>query len=157
MDDTIAIAVGLVLAYLLGAAPFAYLITRALRGIDIRRVGSRNPGALNVYRSVGKGPGLAVFALDVAKGLLAIYAVRWLGAPESAMYLAAVLVTLGHNWSAFLRFSGGKGVATVFGISLAVFPWITLAVLPFTLAALVLTRYVVLSFAAGFILLNVLT
>ena len=136
----------LLLVYLLGAVPFAYLITRALNGADIRRLGSRNVGALNVYNSVGKGP-----------GLLAIYIVRWLGAPEVVMYLAAVSVAVGHNWSAFLRFGGGKGVATVFGVPLAVLPWITLGVLVFTVAAVYLTGYVVPSVTAGFMLLNILT
>ncbi|MEE9248950.1 MAG: glycerol-3-phosphate acyltransferase [Dehalococcoidia bacterium] len=145
------------LAYLLGAVPFAYLITRALIGADIRRLGSRNVGALNVYNSVGKGPGLLVFALDASKGLLTIYIVRWLGAPEVVMYLAAVFVAVGHNWSAFLGFGGGKGAATVFGVSLAVLPWITLSVLFFTVAAVSLTGYVVPSVIAGFILLNILT
>ncbi|MCH9036566.1 MAG: glycerol-3-phosphate acyltransferase [Chloroflexi bacterium] len=146
----------LLLAYLLGAVPFAYLITRALNGADIRRLGSRNVGALNVYNSVGKGPGFLVFALDASKGLLAIYIVRWLGAPEVVMYLAAVAVAVGHNWSAFLGFGGGKGAATVFGVSLAVLPWITLGVLFFTVAAVYLTGYVVPSVTAGFMLLRAL-
>ena len=132
-------------------------MAKLVKDIDIRRVGSGNPGALNVYRSVGKGPGLAVFALDAAKGLLAIYIVQWLDAPEAAIYLVAILAVVGHNWPAFLGFSGGKGVATVFGISLAVLPWLTLIVLGFTLAAVALTRHPVLSFGAGFLLLNFLT
>lgn len=146
-----------IIAYLLGSIPVAYLIPKHLAGIDIRAAGSRNPGALNVWRSVGKAPGLAVFLLDVAKGLLAIYFVQWLDAPDAAMYLAAILVAVGHNWSPFMKFGGGKGVATVFGVSLAVLPWLTLIVLGFTLTAVVATRYIVPSFAAGFILLNVLT
>ncbi|MFQ5934209.1 MAG: glycerol-3-phosphate acyltransferase [Dehalococcoidia bacterium] len=157
MPDTFALTVSSVLAYLLGALPFAYLVPRLLKGVDIRRVGSGNPGALNVYRSLGSAPGLAVFALDAAKGLLAIYLTRWLDAPEASMYLAALLVAVGHNWSVFLRFSGGKGAATVFGVSLAVLPWMTLGVLAFTGATLAVTRRAVISFGTGFMLLNALT
>ena len=157
MGDVLAIILSSTLAYLLGAIPFAYLVPKAFKDIDIRRVGSGNAGALNVYRATGMESGLLVFALDASKGLLVIYTVQWLGAPELAMYLAAVLVTVGHNWSPFLGFAGGKGVATVFGVSLAVLPWLTLVVLLFTVAALVLTRFITFSITAGFILLNVLT
>ena len=107
MSDPLAIAITSTLAYLLGSIPVAYLIPKHLAGIDIRAIGSRNPGALNVWRSVGKAPGLAVFLLDAAKGLLAIYIVQWLVAPDAAMYLAAAVVAVGHIWSPFMKFGGG--------------------------------------------------
>ena len=157
MYPAFAFTASLALAYLIGAVPFAYLVTKRFKAVDIRLVGSRNAGALNVFRSIGKGYGLVVFLLDAAKGLLAIYITRWIDAPEITAYLAAIFVALGHNWSIFMRLSGGKGVAVVFGVSLAVLPWLTLIVLAPTLAAFAISRQAVLSFAGGFILLNILT
>ncbi|MCL1888574.1 MAG: glycerol-3-phosphate 1-O-acyltransferase PlsY [Kiritimatiellaeota bacterium] len=111
-------------AYLLGAVPFGFLIAKA-RGVDIRAVGSKNIGATNVFRSVGKGAGAATFALDMGKGffatlLLPALASRALGfeanQPELPRVVAGACVVAGHNWTCFLGFKGGKGVATSLGL-----------------------------------------
>ena len=114
MTETIAT---LILAALLGSLPTAYLLGRYVKGIDIRSVGSKNPGAVNAARSLGKGLGLLVLIVDAGKGALAVFIGQRLGAAEIALYLSAVLATLGHNFSPFLGFRGGKGGATVLGIS----------------------------------------
>ncbi len=113
MDSFLTVAIALAL----GSLPTAYLLGRWLGGVDIRGQGSRNPGALNAYRQLGKAAGAAVLIVDAGKGALAIYIGRTLGAPDAALYGAAVVATAGHNFSPFLRFRGGKGAATALGIS----------------------------------------
>jgi len=114
--------------YLLGAVPFAYLFAR-LKGVDIRTVGSGNVGATNVFRSVSKGLGIATFAADVLKGFVPAFffpmlAERWacLEAGPGLALLCGCAAIVGHNWPVFLRFKGGKGVATSAGMLLGVAP-----------------------------------
>lgn len=125
------------LAYLMGAIPFSYLIAY-VRGVDVRRVGSGNVGATNVARSAGRSFGALALLLDVIKGIAAV-ALGWaLGTP---LWLGGLAV-IGHNWSVFLNFQGGKGVATTLGL-LAALAWpvalITVGVWGGIVAA---TRYV---------------
>ena len=109
--------------YLLGTFPSADLVTRvATRGqVDIRAVGSGNPGTYNAIKSIGTKWGIVVLVLDVAKGLAAGVLGREL-AGDAGAYLAATLAIAGHIWPVWTRFRGGKGVATSAGSSLAVFP-----------------------------------
>ena len=120
-----AIATGLA-AYLLGAIPFGLLIAR-WRGVDIRAVGSRNIGATNVFRSVGKGWGIATFILDMGKGWCGAVAIPALAArlldappqaPDAWRLLGGICAVVGHTWPVYLRFKGGKGVATSAGVLL---------------------------------------
>ena len=145
------------LAYLMGAFPTAYLVGRRLRGIDIRHQGSRNPGALNAYRQLGKVAGLLVLMVDTGKGALAIFIGQRLGAPDPALYLAAVAATLGHNFSPFLRFRGGKGAALVLGVSALMLVQITVVSVAFGALLMVITRHMVWSMTGVFLLLNALT
>ena len=144
-------------AFLLGSLPFAYWLAKAVGGIDIRRAGSGNAGALNVYRQVGAMAGLMVVLLDAGKGAAVVLVPRWLEAPEMVTYLAALSAVVGHNWSIFLGLRGGKGAAVVAGISLAMLPLLTAMVMLFLALALTVTRNLVVSIALAFILLNVLT
>jgi glycerol-3-phosphate acyltransferase PlsY len=116
----------LVGAYLVGAVPVGFLVARAL-GVDVRRHGSGNIGATNVLRSVGRGPAVATLLADVAKG----YVAAWIGSlagPDPVWAgLGAVLAVVGNCWPVFLRFRGGKGVATGLGACLRVMP---LAIIP---------------------------
>jgi len=107
----------LIISYLLGSIPFGFLTGYLVKGIDIRKFGSGNIGATNVVRVVGKPWGILVFLLDFLKGLAApCFAVYALGNQANlAIILAAVLVVCGHNWTIFLNFKGGKGVATSLG------------------------------------------
>ena len=141
---------------LLGSLPSAYIITRALRGVDIRTVGSGNMGAVNVFHEVGYGPSTAVLVADTAKGAMAIVLAMWLGEAPWACFYAALGVVAGHNWPVFLGFRGGKGVATALGVSLAVLPWLTLLALVPTALAIVITRNVVIGVAAGIAVLNIM-
>lgn len=113
----------LIVSYLVGAIPFALLISR-LKGIDIRTVGSGNVGATNVFRSVGKSWGVMTFAADVLKGFLPAYLIPLYAPlailPENAGLLYGCAAIAGHNWPLYLRFKGGKGVATSAGVLLGV-------------------------------------
>lgn len=105
------------LAYLLGSIPFGYLIVRWRRGIDIRTQGSGNIGATNVMRTSGRWGGILTLMLDAAKGYLAVYAAWHLAyGSEKYMALAGVAVVVGHAFPVFLKFKGGKGVATAAGV-----------------------------------------
>ena len=106
------------LAYLEGSLSTAYLLTRALKGADIRELGSRNAGTVNVFREVGPWAGLSVLAVDALKGAAVIFAVAALHLGDYAMFADAMALVIGHNFPAFLGFRGGKGVAPIFGLSL---------------------------------------
>jgi acyl phosphate:glycerol-3-phosphate acyltransferase len=108
-------------AYLCGSIPTGVLLTRRL-GIDIRNTGSGNVGATNVARSAGKTVGLLTLLGDALKGLIPVVVVRMLGLGEVAVACTAVAALLGHIFSPFLQFSGGKGVATGLGIFLGMAP-----------------------------------
>lgn len=104
------------IGYLLGSIPFAVLLTRLLEGADIRRLGTGNPGAANVFREVGQIAGLLVGFLDIAKGIIAVaLALYLLGLGPWGGALAGMAAVVGHQFSAFLRLHGGAGLATAVG------------------------------------------
>jgi len=143
-------------AYLLGSIPFSYLVARR-QGVDVRAVGSGNVGATNVMRNVGRGAGLLAFVLDFAKGVAATaMALRVFGGATMPS-IAAVLAVLGHMHPVWLRFQGGKGVATGAGALLPLAPLPTLAALVVFGLTLAVTRYVSLGSIAGAVALALLT
>ena len=135
---TFILFLGLLVAYLIGSIPTAYLFGRVLKGIDIRGYGSGNVGATNTFRVIGRVPGLIVLAIDIAKGFLCagyVASFFMLASPVARPELYRVLVGLativGHNWTIFLRFKGGKGVATSAGVVIGLIPgifWLGFAV-----------------------------
>ena len=145
------------LSYLLGSIPTAYLLGRLVRDADIRRLGTENVGALNAYRELGRRIGAIVLVVDTAKGACAIVIGRLLGAPDVTLYAASLLATLGHNFSPFAGFRGGKGGATVLGISAVMLWHLTAASAGAGLIVLALTRHAVWSLTAVFVALNALT
>lgn len=114
---------GALLAYLIGAIPVGLLVARAAGGVDIRGQGSGNIGATNVLRTLGPAAGILTLLGDVVKGYAAVAAAGWLGARPGWQAAGAVLAVMGNCWSPFLRFRGGKGVATGLGAFLALAPW----------------------------------
>jgi glycerol-3-phosphate acyltransferase PlsY len=122
---TAAIFIGCaVVCYFLGSIPTGFLWAKA-RGIDIRKVGSGNIGATNVMRALGKGPGLAVLLIDTLKGFVPVYVAPRLFPDVDRTTLqitCCIFVIAGHNWTCWLRFKGGKGVATSSGALLAFLP-----------------------------------
>lgn len=142
-------------AYLLGSIPFSFLVVKGFAGADIRQHGSRNVGATNVARNFGKLPGIIALLLDGAKGYAAVAVAKWIvGRPEwgapvqsSAFWvtLAAVVAVLAHMFPVWLRFHGGKGVATATGAFLAIDAKALIAALLVFAIVLLATRIVSLA------------
>jgi len=107
----------IIFSYLLGSIPTAYIAGRMVQGIDIRQHGSGNVGATNTFRVLGKGYGIIVLLIDILKGLLAVVMVGDIF--QVPIYMRIVLglfAVIGHNWTLFLQFKGGKGIATTLGV-----------------------------------------
>jgi len=144
------------LAFLFGSIPTGYLLVRLFRKQDIRSMGSGNIGATNVLRAGGKGLGAATFLLDVLKGSSAVWLGAWLAGIllpampyRDAQALAALAAVLGHMFTPWLAFKGGKGVATGFGVFLVAAPWAALAAITVFALILAVTRYVSLASIIG--------
>jgi acyl phosphate:glycerol-3-phosphate acyltransferase len=135
-------------AYILGATPFGLIVGKT-RGIDIREHGSGNIGATNVLRVLGKPIGIGVLVLDVMKGLLPVLLAKWVS-DSSAIHIAtAVAAILGHNYTFWLRFKGGKGIATTAGAILPIMPYALIAAVLSWLIVLKVSRYVSLASIAA--------
>ncbi|MDD3704056.1 MAG: glycerol-3-phosphate 1-O-acyltransferase PlsY [Victivallaceae bacterium] len=135
-------------SYLIGSIPWGFLIGR-LYGVDIRKVGSGNIGATNVTRSLGKLPGRICFFLDLLKGFLPVLAVsmmlrrQYFDDPDQfAQIIAAASAVLGHMFSVFMKFRGGKGISTIFGVLLGFSPWSFLAAGIVWVLVFLISRYV---------------
>jgi len=147
------------LAYLLGSIPTGFLVAHA-KGVDIRAVGSGNIGATNVLRILGKPAGIFVLFVDALKGWVAVVLVtrlvlRAFGLGSDAMTLevcqiiAALCAILGHNYTCWLQFKGGKGIATSAGVLLALVPWALVIILTIFIIVFAVTRYVSLGSLAA--------
>jgi glycerol-3-phosphate acyltransferase PlsY len=137
-------AAGLVMvlaAFLLGAIPWGYIAGRIGGGIDLRQIGSGGTGATNVLRTLGKPASAAVLLLDIAKGVLPVLVAQYLGLPPWWVAATAVAAVAGHCWSPFIGFSGGKGMATGAGATIALMPQALAILLIFAIVVWV-TRYV---------------
>ncbi len=111
-----------IIAYLLGSFPTAYLIVKAKKGIDIRQVGSGNPGTSNVITQMGFWWGIMVGALDIVKGLIVVLGAMLLNISLAGILLVASAAVAGHCWSVFMRFSGGQGLGTAIGVLIPLLP-----------------------------------
>ncbi len=112
----------IIIGYLLGSIPTAYIVSRVRKGIDIRNIGSRNMGGANVMREIGAPEGVLVGLFDVAKGAGAILIAQALDIPELWVFGAGFAALVGHNFPVFARFRGGRGAATIIGIFLVLAP-----------------------------------
>ena len=135
--------------YLIGSIPTGFLMTKIFVGADIRGAGSKNVGATNVYRVAGKLPGFLTLVIDIAKGIIAVTLVAdffytYLPEIDFIFYktLLGLIVILGHIYSVFLKFKGGKGVATTIGVTAAIAPLVLLASLAVWLIVFIPTNYV---------------
>lgn len=145
-------------SYLLGAIPTSYLVARLVRGLDLRRVGSGNLGATNLYRQVGLAWAGPAGAFDVLKGTIPVVLfARWAGVEGRLAILLGVAAVIGHVFSVFVRFRGGKGVATGAGVILGVAPWAFLAALVTWILVVRLSGYVSLGSIAGALVYPVAT
>ena len=159
MTEAIAIVVG----YLLGSSPSAYLATRLAAGKDIRQMGGGNVGGLNVFREVGFWPAAAVGIVDLGKGAAAVAVAYWLlEVTTPFVLLAGLAAVIGHNWMVWLKFSGGKGMGAAFGALAVLFPVYGypqgLAILlGIILIPFIFTRNVALSMGIGLVALPFIT
>jgi len=136
--------------YLLGSIPTGYWLGRSWKGIDIRQHGSGNLGATNVYRVLGPGPALFTFTMDCLKGLIPVIAAKHFFPNDTLMMtLAGVIAILGHTMSVFVRFRGGKGMATSTGVFAALMPLPASVAIAVFIAVTVSTRYVSLGSILG--------
>jgi glycerol-3-phosphate acyltransferase PlsY len=140
---------GLVAAYLIGAIPVGVLVARLAGGVDIRRHGSGNIGATNVLRTLGPAAGVLTLLGDVAKGYAAVWVAGTLGGTPAWVGPGAVAAVAGNCWPVFLRFRGGKGVATGLGAFLAAAPWAVAPAAVVWAALAALTRLVSLASIAA--------
>ena len=158
MNEAWAIIIG----YLLGSIPSAYIATRLAAGKDIRQLGGGNVGGLNVYREVGPWPAIAAGIVDVGKGVGAVAIAKWgLNVPDAYVLLAGLASVIGHNWMVWLKFSGGKGMGATIGALLVLFPlygyplqlgiFAAVVIVPF-----VITRNIALSMFTGLVSLPVI-
>ena len=135
----------ILLAFLLGSIPTGYLVARA-KGIDIRQHGSGNIGATNVFRTLGKPLGVFVFVIDALKGFAAVWITLHFGGSSAwPGILAAVAVIAGHNYTPWLGFKGGKGIATSAGVLIALMPWAVLIIAAVWFIVFPISRYVSLA------------
>lgn len=151
----------IVLAYLIGCVSSAYIISKALFGIDIRTKGSKNAGTTNALRIFGFKAGLLTFLGDYFKGTIAVLGAMFIAYKghldvDIAKYIVALAVVAGHNWPIFLKFKGGKGVATTYGAMLGIAPLPTLASMLFFVVLVLVTKYVSVGSICGVCLFPVL-
>jgi glycerol-3-phosphate acyltransferase PlsY len=124
------IILSIIFAYFLGSIPFGFILTKLFKNVDLRQYGSKNIGATNVFRVAGPGLAIVVFVCDFFKGFLAVQIGRWLVQTQPiqttefqvVLSLVGIVAILGHMFPAFLRFRGGKGVATGAGVLLNILP-----------------------------------
>ena len=145
----------LVIGYLLGSIPSAYLAGRWTKKADIRQMGGGNMGALNATRELGGLIGGAVLLVDIAKGAAPILIAKAVGVSYLWVYAAGLASIVGHCWPLFLKFRGGKGAATAIGVCVALAPLPLLCVLPIALMVIWFTSNVTLGMAAGFLFLPI--
>jgi glycerol-3-phosphate acyltransferase PlsY len=147
-------ALAVLIGYAIGSVPFAFLIARRAGGLDIRRVGSGNVGATNVLRSAGTRAAAWTAVFDVAKGAVAVAAAWWAGGSGLTAAAAGVAAIAGHIYPVWLRFRGGKGVATSFGVFVVLAPVAAVGALALFAAVVRMTRYVSLGSMAAAISLG---
>lgn len=156
MDKSVVWILWAVGAYLAGSIPFGFLVGK-MRGKDVRTLGSKNIGATNVYRTVGKPWGILAFACDFLKGLLPTLAAQKYGNADWLPLMVGILTVAGHMWTCFMKFKGGKGIATGFGMLVALTPVLVLAAFAVWVVVMLVSHYVSLGSiaAAAFLMVAV--
>jgi glycerol-3-phosphate acyltransferase PlsY len=156
MSPALSVVACVAIGYACGSLPWGLWLGRAFRGVDVRTVGSGNLGATNVFRSLGRGLGVATLLLDVLKGALPVWIVPRLalaaafpGGREACALAVGLAAVAGHVWTFLAGFKGGKGVATTVGVLLAVSPRAFLAFVAVFAITVALTRYVSLGSVLG--------
>ena len=149
--DGVLISLAIIIAYLLGSIPTAYIVGRLRRGSDIREMGTRNMGAMNVFYTVGFWWGLIVLLADVGKGAAAVGIAIAFDVSELVVFIVGVTAVLGHAFPVFLRFRGGKGGATCIGVLCVLMPWGLPIAFGIFCILLLITRFPTLSYSLALI------
>jgi glycerol-3-phosphate acyltransferase PlsY len=149
--DAARIIGALLAAYLIGSFPTAYIVARLRKGVDIREVGSRNLGAMNVFYKVGFWWGMLVLVMDIGKGALGVAVAHFIRDGMWVQMVAGVAVVLGHGFPVFLKFRGGRGGAACIGILCYLMPWGTPIYGALFGLLLLITRYPTLSYSLAFV------
>ncbi|MBL7069163.1 MAG: glycerol-3-phosphate 1-O-acyltransferase PlsY [Candidatus Omnitrophica bacterium] len=160
----IVLIIAVILSYLLGSIPMSYIIARITKGVDIRKYGSGNVGATNVLRTAGRAPAAIALIGDILKGVISVTVLAKTAYPasgiidyESFRILLGLSVICGHIWPVFLRFKGGKGVATSTGVLLVICPKALGIAACVWLLTVIITKYVSLGSLLGSISLPIIT
>lgn len=144
--------------YLLGSIPFGYIVGKLFKKVDIREFGSGNIGTSNAFRTLGPFLASLVLIGDIGKGIFSIYLVRYFNIDNLLILtIAGLVVICGHDWSLFLGFKGGKGIATTFGVVFALNPTIAILAITIWLIVLIITKYTSLSSILAMISILVFT
>lgn len=158
MIEVLFFLISVILAYVIGSFPTSFLTAKAVKGIDIRQVGSQNAGATNVLRSVGKMPALITLIVDILKGvfvvtILANFLYPYLEELDFDFYrsLLGLVAVCGHIWPVWLKFKGGKGVATTLGVAIGLAPLVLLPSVVIWIAIFFMTHYVSLASIAALV------
>lgn len=142
------------ISYIIGSIPFSYIIARLYKGKDIRKLGTKNVGATNVISVVGLVPGLIALFFDILKGALTVYLTEKITGNLAVSLFAGLFTVIGHNWSIFLKFKGGKGIATAIGVLLLTSPLSVLILYLIVIPIIILiTNDSFMSASMGFIIL----
>ena len=144
-------AIAIICSYLMGSLPTAYIMGRLRKGVDIRQVGSRNMGAMNVIYTVGIAEGILVLLIDMAKGAAAVFLARSLGTPTIIEFSAGAAAVIGHSFPVFLKFRGGRGGATCIGALLFLMPKALPIGLPLFGIILLITRFPTFSYGLAIV------
>jgi glycerol-3-phosphate acyltransferase PlsY len=139
------------LGYVMGTCPTAYVLGKKFTGKDIRKLGDGNMGARNAYHEISHKVGILIFFIDAAKGLLAVLAAQLLDLSQVVVLATGMAVVAGHNWPVFLHFKGGRGEATTIGVFYALIPLPTLILTIPTVLMLLIVKNVIITTAAIFI------
>ena len=150
VNEVVTGVIAIIIAYLLGSIPFAYIFTRLMTSKDIRQLGSGNVGGNNVYGQVGLKAAIPVAIFDVGKGTAAVAIAHWLldvpmYEPQLFVLLAGIAAVAGHMWSIYLKFTGGNGLSATIGVLAFLLPWELLIVIALLLVLTAITRNLVLS------------
>ena len=150
VNEIITGIIAIIIAYLLGSIPFAYIFTRLVSGKDIRQLGSGNVGGNNVFQEIGWKAAIPTAIFDVGKGAAAVAIAHWLlnvplHEPQLFVLLAGIAAIAGHMWSVYLKFTGGNGLSATIGALAILLPWELLIVIGLLLILTAITRNLVLS------------
>lgn len=130
------------LSYVIGSIPSGLILGKTLWHVDLRQHGSKNIGATNAWRTLGKLPGFIVFVADLLKGMLGVYLGMMLVGSSTAMIIGGIMAIVGHSLSLFLKFKGGKGVATGLGVLIMLMPSVSAIVFLVWLIVVLISKYV---------------